>query len=109
MSNLEKEVAYLREQLANLLMEQKLMAAQLAKTVEMVADSKNAVIIAQHAQAMASEALIKATTGKTMDEALGIDIGSPSRDNIVSMEEKRNSRMSYFDDLIGEVPDLKGE
>jgi hypothetical protein len=109
MSDWDKEIKFLREQLAALQMEQKLIASQMTKAIEMVADSRNALIIAQHAQAMASEALIKATTGRTMDEALGIDMTGSSRDNIVSLEERKSSRMSYFDDLIGDIPDIKGE
>lgn len=109
MNDWDKEIEFLRSQLAALQMEQKLMASQVAKAIEMVADGKNAVIIAQHAQAMASEALIKATTGKTMEEAMGIDTGVANRGNIVSLDERKSSRMNYFDDLIGDIPELKGE
>lgn len=73
--------------------------------LELVADSKNATYLAQHAVTMASEALIKASTNRSTEEAMGLDDNSSQTQNVVpfSSERRVSDRQSYFDTL-GEDP-----
>ncbi len=76
--------------------------------LELVADSRNAFYLAQSAQSMASEALIRATTSKSSNEAMGLEDNSSQTQNVVpfSSERRISDRQTYFDSL-GEDP-IKG-
>lgn len=76
------------------------MEKQIEKVLEFAADSKNSLAISISAQTMASEALIKASTNRTMDEAMGLDNPPSQNQKIVPFNtEERGSRQSYFDSL----------
>lgn len=99
--NLHKEVDFLRRELASLQISHKLLSAQIDKVLEFAADSRNSLAIAISAQTMASEALIKASTSRSLDEAMGLNNQSSQDDNIVPFdtEGRKGSRYTYFDGL----------
>ena len=97
---LQKEIDFLRRELASTQLENKLCQEQVKKCLEPVADSRNAFHLAMSAQAMASEALIKASTGRTLDEMTGLEEGSSQNGKIVPFDnDKKSARSTYFENL----------
>jgi len=71
---------------------------QFAILVNAVADAKTAIMIATNAQTMAAEALIKATTGKSLDEMTGESAGF-NFDGAADDPLQDNPRVAFYNKL----------